>query len=209
MVMVVMIMVMLRLHIVCYQIAGGWTLIKRTVLNSSTPLTGVITVSDYRMISEQVENRIVNNDGLVKLKQDMGFDQLRFYCHKKSVGRTFHIMTNNDTLGRNAVRSMIETFKPRAQSCGSFTVLPGDTSVLSKNCAKWGYMNGFSASVWGSNYPGRKGKDRLYSKSAFWNSSDKSKTYFIEYLPPPTHKYNCDDSSSTVAAGDTFEIYVR
>ena len=124
------------------------------MLSSSTSLTDVITVSDYRMISEQVENRIVDNDGLVKLKQDMGFDQLRFYCRKKSVGRTFHIMTNNDTLGRNAVRSKVESFLPQAQACGSFTALADDTSVLSQNCDKWGYDSGYRKNKWGSNHPG-------------------------------------------------------
>ena len=88
------------------------------------------------MISEQVENRIVDADGLVNLKQDMGFDQLRHYCHKRSVGHTFHIVTNNDALGRSAVRSMIEEFNPPAQACGSFTALPDDTSVLSQNGVK-------------------------------------------------------------------------
>ena len=158
------------------------------------------------MISEQVENRIVDNDGLVKLKQDMGFDQLRFYCRKKSVGRTFHIMTNNDTLGRNAVRSMIETFLPRAQSCGSFTALPDDTSVLSQNCAKWGYYSGYRKDKWGSNYPGSSRKDRLYVRSAFIHEPGKHHFFCCK---PVAKQYYCDDRSSTVSAGDKFEIYVR
>ena len=115
-------------------------------------------------------------------------------------------MTNIDTLGRNAVRSMIETFKPRALACGSFTALPDDTSVLSQNCAKWGYMKGYSASVWGSSRRGKQGKDRLYYRSMFWNSiSRKKNKYNVGYFP----EYNCDDNSPTVSAGDTFEIYVR
>ena len=170
------------------------------MLNSSTPLTSTIEVSDYRMISEQVENRIVKNDGLVKLKQDMGFDQLRFYCRKKSVGRTFHIMTNNDTLGRNAVRSMTETFEPQAQACGSFTALPDDTSVLSQNCAKWGYMSGFNANRWGSNYPGMYKKNRLYRHPASCAGHD------ICFL---ASCYTCDSNSAVKSTGDTFEIYVR
>ena len=184
---------------------GGWTLIKRTVLKNSTPLTKLITVSDYRMISEQVENRIVDRNGLVKLKQDMRFDQLRLYRHKNSVGRTFHIVTDNDTLGRNAVRSMIEEFDPPAQACGSFTLWPDDISVLSQNCAKWGYLNGINANIWGSNHPGQEGKTRLYFKSALMK--DPQGKYFIRYLPPD--RYYCDDYSPTVSAGDLFEIYVR
>ena len=158
------------------------------------------------MISEQVENRIVDNDGLVKLKQDMGFDQLRLYCRKKSVGRTFHIMTNNDTLGRNAVRSMIGTFKPRAQACGSFTALPDDTSVLSKNCGKWGYMGGFNKGKWGSDFSeAYHGKNRLYLRSAFMQIGTTK--YHVTYLP--TAKYRCDSKWPKVSAGDRFEIYVR
>ena len=158
------------------------------------------------MISEQVENRIVLNMGLQKLKQDMGFDQLRFYCRKKSVGRSFHIMTNNDTLGRNAVRSIIEKYLPQAKACGSFTVLPDDTSVLPQNCAKWGFTSGkgYMVDKWGSSY-GKPRDDRLYDKIAFMK--DPPNTHNICYLP--TKGYNCDDNSPTVSAGDKFEIYVR
>ena len=182
---------------------GGWTLIKRTVLNSSKPLEDVIEVSDYRMISEQVENRIVVADGLAKLKQDMGFDQLRLYCRKKSVGRTFHIMTNNETRGREAVRSMIVRFYPQAKACRSFTVLPDDNSILSQNCIKWGFMGGLEANRWGSNYVGMHKSDRLYSRGVFMKGKSLHRFSCVANM------YKCDDNSAALSAGDTFEIYVR
>ena len=183
---------------------GGWTLIKRTVLTSSTPVRDIIIVSDYRMISEQVENRIFDANCLTKLKQDMGFDQLRFYCRKKSVGRTFHIMTKNNTLGQNVVRSMIKKFFPLAHACGSYTVMPDDTSILSQNCLKWGYRNGYNVNQWGSNYPRQNGKTRLFQRSAF--AKINGTRHIISYLPTD---YYCDDFRSTVSAGDKFELYVR
>ena len=158
------------------------------------------------MISEQVENRIVNANGLTKLKQDMGFDQLRFYCHQKSVGRTFHIITNNNTQGRDVVRSMVVRFLPQVKACDSFTALPDDNSVLSRSCDKWGYKNGREADVWGTNYAGFQGKDRLYYKSAFW-SKGKKKGYLSVFIPRPS--YRCDSDSPLLSQGDTFEIYVR
>ena len=175
------------------------------MLTSSTPVRDIIIVSDYRMISEQVENRIFDANCLTKLKQDMGFDQLRFYCRKKSVGRTFHIMTKNNTLGQNVVRSMIKKFFPLAHACGSYTVMPDDTSILSQNCLKWGYRQPrFNVNRWGSNAPNKHGKTRLFQKSAF--AKINKTMHSISYL---SKQYYCDDSSSSVSAGDKFELYVR
>ena len=156
------------------------------------------------MISEQVENRIFDANCLTKLKQDMGFDQLRFYCRKKSVGRTFHIMTKNNTLGHNVVRSMIEKFFPQAQACYSYTIMPDDTSILSRNCLKWGYKNRFRVNRWGSNNRKLFGQKRLFARSAL--AEINKKKHFISYSPT---QYYCDDFSSSVSAGDKFELYVR
>ena len=195
------------LKLIYLLLSGGWTLIKRTVLKSSRLPPSYQSVRDYRGISEQTENRFVDADGLTKLKQDMGFDQLRFYCKKKSVGRTVHIMTMNNTLGRDAVRSMIVVFKPRAKACNSFTALYDDTSILSRKCVKWGYSRDtFEVDLWGSDWSGIDMKMRLYHRSAFWNFGN-STGYFIVFIPKPS--YRCDDSSNVVSKGDTFEIYVR
>ena len=40
---------------------------------------------------------------LLQLKQDMGFDQMRFYCFKKSVGKVLNIMTKLNPEGEVVV----------------------------------------------------------------------------------------------------------
>ena len=182
---------------------GGWTLIRQAKLQSSTPLENKIIVDNYTYISEQVENRFVDGTALLRLQKDMGFDQLRFYCHKKSVARTFHIMTKRDAAGVAAFRYLIVNPFPPARACGSFTALPDDTSVLSKNCGKWGYAanrGGYEANWIG--HSGYTGSQRLYHRVAFWNGE-----HYTGFQPK---HYWCDDNKyAALSVGDTFEIYVR
>ena len=190
-------------HLSLFTSLGGWTLIKQTKLQSSTPLTTLIEVDKYTYISEQVENRVVRVSALLQLKIDMGFDQLRFYCHKKSVARTFHIMTKRNAAGLDAFRYLIVNPSPRAQACSSFTALPDDTSMLSKNCGKWGYAkNGGGKEVNLIGHSSNTGPLRLYYKVALWSGN-----YYTAFLPKD---YWCDDDTkAALSAGDTFEIYVR
>ena len=148
---------------------GGWTLIRQAKFQSSAALENKINADNYTYISEQIENRVVLGTALLRLKQELGFDQLRFYCRKKSVARTFHIMTKRDALGLAAFRYLIVNPSPPARACGSFTALPDDTSVLSKNCGKWGYAanrGGYEANWIG--HSGYTGSHRLYHRVAFW-----------------------------------------
>ena len=171
------------------------------MLQSSTPSTSTIKVDNYTYISEQIENRVVTTTGIFKLKQDMGFNQLRYYCHKKSVGRTFHIMTNRNYYGYKAVRYAIENPSPRAKACGSFTALPDDNSKISQHCKKWGVdkSRGEVNMIGHSSYTGSQ---RLYHRFAFW------KGYYYTGFQPNT--YWCDDDShAMLSVGDVFEIYVR
>lgn len=139
---------------------------------------------------------------LAQLKQDMGFDQLRFYCRKKKVGRTFHIMTNRNSLGYAAVRFIIEDTSSRAQACGSFTALPDDNSKLTQNCRKWGYSKSAGAEANLIGHSSYFGNVRIYHRFAFWQ--DRYYTGFI------ADRYWCDDNRNVaLSTGDVFEIFVR
>jgi hypothetical protein len=82
---------------------GGWTRIKKLVFATSSP--GSVTERlGYSSISNLNRFEIISQRDLLKLKQDMGFTQIRYFCRKASVGRVFHVMTAKSALGLDAVR---------------------------------------------------------------------------------------------------------
>lgn len=82
-------------------------------------------ISDsYREIlpSYNSKNKFLSQNGFNQLRNDMGFTQIRLYCFKKIVGRVFHIMTNRNAEGENAVRFFTDSDSDvRPQACNSFT----------------------------------------------------------------------------------------
>ncbi|XP_048587666.1 uncharacterized protein LOC116613155 isoform X2 [Nematostella vectensis] len=189
---------------------GGWTQLKKIVYHSSLS-SYLSTTSDYTGITDTAPiNLHVNTDGILQLQKDMGFDQIRFYCHKQANNKTFHIMTNKDDNGRKAVRCLIETVDPRPAACGSFTRLHDDNSILSRNCAKWGdTCDGTNnCDFWG--HTSYTLNMRLYLRAPW-------------YVDPPPHGIVrtfgcqtgtlalwCDDHTNVnLIPGDKFAIYVR
>ncbi|EDO28308.1 predicted protein, partial [Nematostella vectensis] len=82
---------------------GGWTTIKKMIVKNP-PITAITKYYDYRKIAYPIPtDTVVAASSLNDLRTDMGFDQMRFYCHKAAVNRVFHIMTNNDELGKQAI----------------------------------------------------------------------------------------------------------
>ena len=152
-------------------------MITRTVLAADHPadmkVTPLIT-SDYSEISNYTINHQIVPTGVYRtLKEDMGFDQLRFYCFKKTVGRVFHIKTALNQLGEAVVQhftvdSVNEENKPKA--CGSFKVYEDDTSVLSQDCSRWGQTSeGFRQDKWGG--LNANGQRRMFTKLVFTEGS--------------------------------------
>lgn len=148
--------------------------------------------------------QILTSATLLQLRNDMGFQQLRFYCHKKHVGTVFHIMTTLNPLGKAVVDYFIDDnlALSRPKTCGSYTVLPDDNSTLSKDCNKLGW-NGTSADgKW----------------SSFWYTG----TYRIQnplfrhggyhrFRSLPTIR-DCDDwagEENYLSPGDTWAVFVR
>ena len=130
----------------------------------------------------------------------MGFDEIRFYCHKINVGKVIHIKTNKDALGEAVVNfytvNAVDSNFPTA--CGSFTILPDDTSELSRRCNEWGLS--LNPQKWGhSSFPG---VNRMYFYPGF-----VYKKHAFSF-----NRLLCDDhyiARSPTASGDEYKIFVR
>ena len=188
-------------------------MIKRTVLSADHPAdlrVRPLRISDYREISNYTINRqIVPTRVYRKLKEDMGFDQLRFYCFKKTVGRVFHIKTALNQLGEAVVQhftvdSVNETNKPKA--CGSFEVFKDDTSVLSQNCSKWGQTSeGFGQDKWGS--PHGNAEARMFYRLAVIEQSHSVQMFLSYSCDDPLHGHT--PVRKPLSIGDTWRVFVR
>ena len=134
-------------------ILGGWTAIKLISFTGSNLWfeNTTYSASSYRNLTKYNDRRLkVPSRILMQLKTDMGFKQLRFYCHKQKVGTVFHIMTNDNHLGEAVVKYFIDNklISSRPQACGSYTVLPDDNSTLSQNCKKLGWNGTHADGKW-------------------------------------------------------------
>jgi len=103
---------------------------------------------------------------MLDILNKMGFHQIHFYCHKKSVGRVVSIMTKNNTAGHQVVRYFTDDAfrKTFPDACSSFDRLPEDTSILAQNCDKWGMdlLGTVRVNKW--SYKGKHGVGRISSR---------------------------------------------
>ncbi|XP_048577192.1 uncharacterized protein LOC116617399 isoform X3 [Nematostella vectensis] len=186
---------------------GGWTAIKKLEITSTPVSTDLLTTENYRTISD-IQNiaYLLEAPGMLSLKRDMGFDQMRFYCYKGSVGRVVHIMTKREGLGFDVIRYLIENPVPHPPACNSFTRLSDDTSVLSRRCAEWGNLcNGATnCDQWGNT--AFDGPWRTAHRQAYFTNRATGETHTIGFSVQ--HLF-CDDNSNSVGVGDKFMIFVR
>ncbi|XP_020907076.1 uncharacterized protein LOC110245157 isoform X3 [Exaiptasia diaphana] len=185
---------------------GGWTLIRRAKLSTTNPnQLGKIDTKDYKAISNYADIRQnVLVPAIQNLRTIMGFHQLRYRCYKKSIDRTLHIMTTNNSAGHKVLdHYLVKATWPTA--CNSFERLPDDTSVLSRNCQKWGYYDGkMEVNRWGRSSNG--GDWRIYNNAIIW----ENKHYLLFHSGGA---YYCDDFKDALygalSIGDIWELYVR
>ena len=165
--------------------------------------------TNYREISEFSNNNLaISSSALGNLREQMNFIQLRFLCRKKIPGRTFHIVTKRNTLGKLAVKffTAVTTVIPKA--CGSFSSMGDDNSIMAKNCAKWGYEDGkYQVDKWSR---GRlKVSNRLINFVSFimgkakWIIGINGRWYCDDFI------YNKGAVQYVISAGDFWKIYVR
>ena len=180
---------------------GGWTLITRAHLPTAAPQE-IVLEEEYRSLANYTNYRQrIKLAALKSLRKDMGFHQLRFRCRKKSIDRTLHIMTTNNTAGHKVLDHFLVT-PTWPTACNSFERLPDDTSILARNCLKWGHNGGkVEVNRWGTSH--KYGDTRIYGSAIAW----VNKYYFT------TKAYYCDDfTGATYGAlrvGDIWEIFVR
>ncbi|KXJ04823.1 hypothetical protein AC249_AIPGENE13777, partial [Exaiptasia diaphana] len=87
-------------------------------------------------------------------------------------------------------------------ACNSFERLPDDTSILARNCMKWGHNGGnVEVNRWGR-YSGYGGS-RIHNNVIIW----EKKYYFS------SQSYYCDDYTGptygALNVGDIWEMFVR
>ncbi|XP_078384063.1 uncharacterized protein LOC144666514 [Oculina patagonica] len=179
---------------------GGWTLIGRFLMRDKHSLQDAAVNSEsYREILPNYNSnyQFLLRNGFNQLKRDMGFTQIRFYCFKKKRGKVFHIMTNKDVKGTNAVKFFTNSDTMR-QACGSFTRLPDDRSTLANKCSDWGWK---PTNRWG--HPSYLNDKRLYTRPILWA--------FERYFSFSGSKLSCDDNTNDLAMsiGDIWQIFVR
>ena len=148
----------------------------------------------------------------------MGFDQFRFYCFKKKVGRVFHIKTALNDLGEAAVHAHTLTEienEDFPKACGSFEYFDDDNSSLSRNCSKWGRVSSdpeFEVNRWGTKQA--TAANRMYNLVAQINFD-----HAVQMISrKPTYEYSCDDPplntvtnlvAKPLSVGDVWMVYVR
>ena len=159
---------------------------------------------------------IANNQTLLtqtamkELRTLLNFTQLRFHCKKQNPGRTFHIITVNDSLGEAVVQYFSGQTDVLPVGCGSFRKMNDDDSSLAKKCQLWGKDdNKFRVGKWGFQKADELGSDqnetRLFNHAVFVSGKQHWVVGFQS-------RFECDDDSrvKTKVFGDDFwKIFVR
>ncbi|XP_078366014.1 uncharacterized protein LOC144650234 isoform X3 [Oculina patagonica] len=183
---------------------GGWTAIQMISFTESN-LHFQAEWYSFKDLSRYSDHRqIISSSALLRLQNELGFKQVRFYCHKKKVGTVFHIITNINLLGESVVEYFMDDnlISSRPQACGSYTVLPDDNSTLSEDCSKLGWDGTHADGKWTS--VEADGKNRIWQ--AMQRPSDQHRFYSF-----PRNR-DCDDwngGEASLSPGDTWALFVR
>lgn len=177
-------------------------MIFRTVLETSDNVNSFTQTYGYSKMFEYKNYQLINLRTIYQLRQDISFKQLRFYCHKKRVGRTLHIMTRLNAKGEMVVRYFSNS-TDRPVSCGSFVNLPDDTSIVSQHCKSWSVHGDGN---WGSEK--YNGNWRIQNEPIYVDVGSK---HTMQIVPKSFRSY-CDDhwdDNVQHSAGDSWFIFVR
>ena len=188
--------------------SGGWLLVLNAVIDSSATPPQLSIVTSYRGISSYLNNKmVVTTKAMNELRAHLLFTQLRFYCSKQQVGRTFHVITTANSSGEAVVQYFSGQTDVIPDSCGSFMRMKNDNSKLAQLCGQWGIQNGRAkVGKWSADDFGANGDGRLYNHAAYvhrayhWN------------LGVFQSRWECDDSGRdrlSTASGDFWKVFVR
>ena len=187
--------------------SGGWTLIKKLDRTAGFPQPEIIGTysNDYRILSDYKNASLfLSPTGLKKLREDMGFDEICFYCYKVNVGKVIHIKTNKEALGEAVVNfytvNPVEIVDDFPTACGSFDITPDDTSEFSRRCDEWG-LSWANPRKWG--HVSFKAEKRMYFYPGL----------VLHQYEFSFNRLLCDDkwtgARSPTANGDEYQILVR
>lgn len=136
----------------------------------------------------------------MELRADMGFEQMRFYCHKKIPGKVFHVATKTNSLGEAVIQYFTGKTTTPPQACDSFSAFPDDNSTLSLNCAEWGSHE--LRDIWGV--------DNSYALSMSYRLVVWKATPQESYVVAMSNdNYFCEDFAKQGSPGDEWKVYVR
>jgi len=73
-------------------------------LASSSTLDGYTSTTDFTRLTALAKTEFLTSNGLKSFQDATGFQQLRYFCHKASIGKTIHVKTAMNAKGFEAVR---------------------------------------------------------------------------------------------------------
>ena len=172
-----------------FLILGGWLLVSNITMESSTPPSQLPVKTSYRGITS--DQMVLTKTAMNELRTHLSFTQLRFHCSKNN-GRTFHVTTVANSTGEAVVQYFSGQTDVQPASCGSYVRMENDNSYLAGGCKRWQ-----NSGRWG----GGANEDRLYNHAAYVS-------FLYHWVSGPS-RWECDDYSVGVTAGDFWKIYVR
>ena len=140
----------------------------------------------------------ISFDGLVKLRQTMGFNQMRFFCTKPGV--KIDMVTTDDEKGRAVVDYFTSNSTKLPDACASFESY--GNSELAKSCATWNQGHG----KWGVRGDDFVGDQRLYGRVAHINGKHALSLGLID---SEKNKFRCDDYIDSEIRGGRWMVFVR
>ena len=182
-------------------ISGGWLNVATLKQADSSPAWTAET--SYRGISNYQNNLMgISTSAMRQLRSHLNFTQLRFHCSKET-GRTFHVITVNNSTGEAVVQYFSGQSSVLPASCGSFITMKDDNSYLAKQCHRWGNDGSrHHVGKWG--HFNKNEEQRMYDHSAFV----AHRYHWVVY----NNVWLCDESKGNVFATSTedfWKIYVR
>ncbi|XP_067039668.1 uncharacterized protein [Acropora muricata] len=179
---------------------GGWLLVMNVITDSSHS-NQLSVVTSYRGISDYHNNKmVITTSAMKELYGDLNFQQIRFHCRKRSVGRTFHVVTTANSSGNAVVQYFSGLTDVEPVSCGSYVRLKDDNSELARRCSEW---NGGQSGKWSrTTKDWNHSVERLYSVAAWIGGQHH---WVLTYRNP----FECDDFLGATSSGDFWKVFVR
>ena len=185
--------------------SGGWLLVLNVVIDSSATPPQLSNVTSYRGISGYLSNNmVVTTSAMNELRANLPFTQLRFYCSKQQMGRTFHVITTTNSSGEAVVQYFSGQTDVMPDSCDSFVRMKNDNSMLAQLCDQWGKKNGVvKVGKWSADDFEVNGDGRLYNHAAYVHGG------YHWVLGAYQSRWECDEYALSTASGDFWKVFVR